>query len=427
MKDIVALCKRRGLIYPSSEIYGGFANTWDYGPYGVLLKNNVKQAWWEAMVKLRDDVVGLDSAILMNPKIWEASGHIKEFKDPLIDCKKCKQRFKADDVKTKKCPNCGGELTAPKAFNLMFKTNVGPVESDKNTAYLRPETAQGIFANFKNVLDSTRVKLPFGIAQIGKAFRNEITPGNFTFRTLEFEQFELEYFVLPKEATKSFKGWVDTRFNWYLDLGLDKKKLHKVPHPKSDLAHYAKAVTDIEYKFPFGQSELEGIANRGDFDLSQHEKFSKQNLKYTDEAGKKIMPYVIEPSGGVDRAVLAFLVDAYKEESVKGDKRLVLSLHPKLAPIKAAILPLVKKDKKLVDIAKGVYEELKADYFVEYDDGGTIGKRYRRQDEIGTPFCITVDADSIKDKTVTIRDRDSMRQTSVKISELGDFLQSKLK
>ncbi len=427
MKDIVALCKRRGLIYPSSEIYGGFANTWDYGPYGVLLKNNVKQAWWETMVKSRDDIVGLDSAILMNPKVWEASGHLKEFSDPLVDCKKCKQRFKADDLKGRECPKCGGEFTKPKSFNLMFKTNVGPVENKDNIAYLRPETAQGIFVNFKNVLDSTRVKIPFGIAQIGKAFRNEITPGNFTFRTLEFEQFELEYFVESKDANKIFKKWVDDRFNWYIDLGISKKNLAKVPHPKSELAHYAKAVTDIEYKFPFGQSELEGIANRGDFDLVQHEKLSGQDLKYTDDTGKKIMPHIIEPSGGVDRALLAFLVDAYKEEIVKGETRTVLSLHPKLAPIKAAILPLVKKDPKLVKIAKDIYTDLKNDLFVEYDDGGTIGKRYRRQDEIGTPFCITIDSDSIKNNTVTIRHRDSMKQERIKISEIKVFLKEKLK
>jgi len=435
MKDIVALCKRRGLIYPSSEIYGGFANTWDYGPYGVLLKNNVKQAWWDNIVKSRDNIVGLDSAILMNPKVWEASGHLKEFSDPLVECTKCHTRYKEDLLKgmivkggKPVCVNCGGmEFTKTKSFNLMFKTNVGPVDNENNIVYLRPETAQGIFVNFKNVLDSTRVKIPFGIAQIGKAFRNEITPGNFTFRTLEFEQFELEYFVESKNANKMFKQWVDDRFNWYIDLGISEKNLAKVPHLKSDLAHYAKAVTDIEYKFPFGQSELEGIANRGDFDLVQHEKLSGQDLKYTDDEGKKIMPHVIEPSGGVDRATLAFLVDAHKEEIVKGDKRTVLSLHPKLAPIKAAILPLVKKDAKLVKIAKQIYTDLKNDLFVEYDDGGTIGKRYRRQDEIGTPFCVTVDSDSIKDNTVTIRHRDSMKQDRIKIKDIKEFLKKKLK
>lgn len=454
MKDIVALCKRRGLIYPSSEIYGGFANTWDYGPYGVLLKNNVKQAWWDNIVKSRDNIVGLDSAILMNPKVWEASGHLKEFSDPLIECEHCNVRHKFPDAfsdiisakkvddgwiyKTKgmgpKCPSCGKMIDnfvpkskQPKQFNLMFKTNVGPVENKDNIAYLRPETAQGIFVNFKNVLDSTRVKVPFGIAQIGKAFRNEITPGNFTFRTLEFEQFELEYFVEEKDANKIFKQWVADRFKWYVNLGINKKNLQRKDHSKSELAHYAKAVTDIEYNFPFGWSELEGIANRGDYDLKQHQKLSGKSLEYTPVEGKKFLPHVIEPSGGVDRALLAFLIDAYKEETVRGEKRTVLSLHPKLAPIKAAILPLVKKDAKLVKIAKDIYEGLKDDLFVEYDDGGTIGKRYRRQDEIGTPFCITVDSDSIKNNTVTIRDRDSMKQKSIKISKIKDFLDKNLK
>lgn len=449
MKNIVALCKRRGIIFPSSEIYGGFANTWDYGPYGVLLKNNVKQAWWDSIVKSRADVVGLDSAILMNPKVWEASGHLKEFKDYMIDCPKCKSRHRFPEdfpkVKAKKnkvggythsskagdmdCDKCGTDLwkIVPRSFNLMFKTFIGAIENDKNMAYLRPETAQGIFVNFKNVLDSTRVKIPFGIAQIGKAFRNEITPGNFTFRTLEFEQFELEYFVESKDADKIFKQWVNDRFNWYVDLGINKKNLKKVPHSKVELAHYAKAVTDIEYKFPFGQSELEGIANRGDFDLKQHQELSGESLEYTPVDGKKFLPHVIEPSGGVDRALLAFLVDAYKEEKVKGETRTVLSLHPKLAPIKAAILPLVKKDAKLVKIAKDIYKDLKDDLFVEYDDGGTIGKRYRRQDEIGTPFCITVDSDSIKNNTITIRDRDSMKQKSIKISKIKDFLNQNLK
>ncbi|MFH0912513.1 MAG: glycine--tRNA ligase [Patescibacteria group bacterium] len=427
MKDIVALCKRRGIIYPNSEIYGGFANTWDYGPYGVLLKNNVKQAWWHTMVQERADIVGLDSSILMNAKVWEASGHLKEFHDPLIDCKKCKQRFKADDITSNECPNCKGELTEAKEFQLMFKTFVGPVEDEKSVTYLRPETAQGIFTNFKNVLDSTRVKLPFGIAQIGKAFRNEITPGNFTFRTLEFEQFELEYFCYPKNADAEFKKWRQARFDWYSDLGITKNKLRFQDHDKKDLAHYAKAVSDIEYEFPFGWSELEGIANRGDYDLAQHQKVSGQDLAYFDEETKeKLLPFVIEPSGGVDRATLAFLVDAYKEEEVKGEQRVVLSLHPKLAPIKAAILPLVKKDAELVKIAKEIYEELKPHFFVEYDEDGTVGKRYRRQDEIGTPFCITVDSDSLNDKTVTIRHRDSMKQDRINITELGDWLKNKL-
>ncbi|MFA5966931.1 MAG: glycine--tRNA ligase [Patescibacteria group bacterium] len=427
MKDIVALCKRRGLIYPSSEIYGGFANTWDYGPYGVLLKNNVKKIWWEDMVQKRSDIVGLDSAILMNPKVWEASGHLTEFTDPLVECKKCHARFKAEQ-ELDKCSNCKStELTPAKQFNLMFKTHIGPTETASNVTYLRPETAQGIFVNFKNVLDSTRVKLPFGIAQIGKSFRNEITPGNFTFRTLEFEQQEMQYFTYPQNANADFEKWRQARFDWFIGLGINKNKLRLENHPEDKLAHYAKAATDVEYEFPFGWSELEGIHNRGDYDLSQHEKFSGQDLHYfNDEAKEKFVPYVIETSGGVDRATLAFLVDAYKEEEVKGEKRTVLSLHPKLAPIKAAILPLVKKDPELVKMAKEIYETLKADFFVEYDEDGTVGKRYRRQDEIGTPFCITVDSDSLNDKTVTIRHRDSMEQDRVTIAELGDWLKNKL-
>ena len=425
MKNIAALCKRRGIIYPNSEIYGGFANTWDYGPYGVLLKNNVKKAWWDAIVKYRDDVVGLDSAILMNSKVWEASGHLKEFTDPMVDCKKCRQRFKLDDIKNNVCPVCKGQLTQARDFNLMFKTNVGSVEDKANLIYLRPETAQGIFVNFKNVLDSTRVKIPFGIAQIGKAFRNEITPGNFTFRTLEFEQFELEYFVDPKEATKLFKEWTKSRLDWYVSLGIDKKKIRLEAHSKKDLAHYAKAVTDVEYNFPFGWSELEGIANRGDYDLKQHQEASGKSLEYTPVEGKKFLPHVIEPSGGVDRATLAFLVDAYKEEVVKGEKRTVLSLDSKLAPIKVAILPLVKKA-LLIKIAKKIYEDLKKEFFVEYDESGTVGKRYRRQDEIGTPYCITVDFDSLEDKKVTIRHRDSMKQERLEISRIQDWLSKKI-
>ena len=457
MKDIVALCKRRGLVYPGSEIYGGMANTWDYGPYGVLLKNNVKTAWWQDLVMKRADIVGLDSGILMNPKVWEASGHTEEFTDPLVDCKKCKKRFKEDDIENnpstsrtsgtgRRCPECGGELTEAKQFNLMFKTNVGPVTGESET-YLRPETAQGIFVNFKNVLDSTRVKLPFGIAQIGKAFRNEITPGNFTFRTLEFEQFELEYFVYPKDADQSFKQWADERLNWYMNLGIGKKNLRLKSHDKKDLAHYAKAVSDVEYNFPFGWAELEGIANRGDYDLKQHAKHSGEDM-VVNENGKKVMPHIIEPSGGVDRAVLAFLVDAYNVEQVsptsprlrrvsdrlagkqvgggEGEERVVLRLHPRLAPIKATILPLVKKE-PLVETAKKIYEKLKDKFFVEYDESGTVGRRYRRQDEIGTPYCITVDFENLEKNQVTVRDRDSMKQELVKIGEIAGWLQAKLK
>ena len=427
MKDIVALCKRRGLIYPGSEIYGGLANTWDYGPYGVLLKNNVKQLWWKEIVMKRADIVGLDSGILMNPKVWEASGHLTEFTDPLIECKDCKKRFKGDDVKGDACPECSGSLGEAKKVNLMFATHIGPVADDKSITYLRPETAQGIFVNFKNVLDSTRVRLPFGIAQIGKAFRNEITPGNFTFRTLEFEQFELEYFVYPETADKFFADWADERLRWYVDLGLDSAKIHLKAHDKKDLAHYAKAVTDVEYKFPFGWSELEGIANRGDYDLVQHQKVSGESLEYTDDEGKKVMPYIIEPSGGVDRATLAFLVDAYREEEVKGEKRVVLALDPRLAPIRAAVLPLVKKE-PVVTKAKEICDSLRNKFFVEYDESGTVGKRYRRQDEIGTPFCITVDFEGLESEpqTVTIRDRDTMEQKRIVIDQVGEWLAGKI-
>ncbi|OGB73830.1 glycine--tRNA ligase [candidate division Kazan bacterium RIFCSPHIGHO2_01_FULL_44_14] len=445
MKEIVALCKRRGLIYPGSEIYGGLANTWDYGPYGVLLKNNVKQAWWKEMVMKRSDIVGLDSGILMNPKVWEASGHVTSFTDPMVDCTKCHNRFKEDSVDQAIVingkPGCpaGGEheLTPARQFNLMFQTHIGPVTDEESTAYLRPETAQGIFVNFKNVLDSTRVKLPFGIAQIGKAFRNEITPGNFTFRTLEFEQFELEYFVYPETADKFFADWADERLRWYVDLGLDSAKVHLKAHDKKDLAHYARAVTDIEYKFPFGWSELEGIANRGDYDLAQHAESSGENLDYTDDEGKKVKPYVIEPSGGVDRAVLAFLVDAYREEEVKpsfakategpDEKRIVLRLDPRLAPIKAAVFPLVRKE-PVMGKAKEIYENLKGKWFVEYDESGTVGKRYRRQDEIGTPYCITVDFEGLESEpqTVTIRDRDTMEQKRIVIDQVGEWLAGKI-
>jgi len=446
MKDIAALCKRRGIIFPGSEIYGGMANTWDYGPYGVLLKNNVKQIWWEDMVMKRADIVGLDSGILMNPEVWKASGHSKKFTDSLLECKKCKRRYKFPDdfpgIKAHKdkdgdwessgkpsayrCPNCDAIIDSTvRTFNLMFKTNVGSVDTDDgNIAYLRPETAQGIFVNFKNVLDSMRVKLPFGIAQIGKAFRNEITPGNFIFRTLEFEQFELEYFVYEKNADEVFKQWVKDRLQWYIDLGIDKKRIKLVNHSRSDLAHYAKAVTDIEYEFPFGWSELEGIANRGDYDLKQHAKHSGEGMVYSDD-GKKVMPHIIEPSGGVDRAVLAFLVDSYSEEEIKGEKRTVLSLHPKLAPIKVAILPLVKKE-PLIKKAREIYEGLKDKFFVEYDESGTIGKRYRRQDEIGTPFCITVDFENLEKDKVTIRHRDSMKQDIVAIKKIGAWLEENL-
>jgi len=428
MDEVVNVAKRRAFIYPGSEIYGGLANAWDYGPYGVLLKKNVKKIWWEDMVMKRPDIIGLDSAILMNPKVWEASGHLKEFTDPLVDCKKCKQRFKADDIKDKVCPECGGELTEARRFNLMFKTHAGPVDDESSLVYLRPETAQGIFVDFKNILDTTRVKLPFGVAQIGKSFRNEITPGNFIFRTREFEQFEIEYFVKSAlEAKKAFDEWVKVRLEWYKSLGIHSENLRLREHTKDELAHYAIAATDIEYNFPFGFLELEGIANRGDYDLKQHEKFSGQDLKYFDEETKtQILPFVVEPSGGVDRTVLAILIDAYDKDRVEGEERTVLRFHPRIAPIKAAVFPLVKKE-PLIMRAKEIYHQLKEKYFVEYDESGTIGRRYRRQDEIGTPYCITVDFDSLEDGAVTVRDRDTMKQDRVPLVAVQEWLEQRIK
>jgi len=433
MDKIVSLCKRRGFVFPGSEIYGGLANTWDFGPLGVELKNNLKRAWWEDMVYKRDDIVGLDSGILINPKVWQVSGHVSNFNDPLIDCKNCKTRFRADhllegkygDISSKdgkpRCPLCGGELTESRKFNLMFKTYVGPVEDETNVVYLRPETAQGIFLNFKQILNSARKKTPFGIAQIGKSFRNEITPGNFIFRTLEFEQMEIEYFVKPGTDRHWYNYWITERLNWYLNLGIKKDNLRKRPHGKEELAHYAKACTDIEYNFPFsGWGELEGIANRTDYDLKNHMQQSGKDLNYFDETTRKeYIPYVIEPSGGADRTVLVALIDGYHEEKDEGgETRVVLKLHPRLAPVKVAILPLVKNKESLVKLARNIYDDIKHDFMADYDEVGSIGRRYRRQDEIGTPFCLTVDFDSLEDKTVTIRYRDSMKQERIKIEEI---------
>jgi len=428
MEKLVSLCKRRGFVFQSSEIYGGLGSCWDYGPLGVELKNNVKAAWWQANVRERDDMVGLDSAILMHPQIWKSSGHVDTFTDPLVDCKSCKQRFRADHLKGSTCPECGGELTEARMFNLMFKTFMGPVEDAAAQVYLRPETAQGIFVNFQNVLTSTRKKPPFGIAQIGKAFRNEITPGNFTFRTREFEQMEIEYFVKPGADGERFEHWVKERFNWYIRLGIKPENLRLRPHEKAELAHYARGCTDIEYLFPIGWSELEGIANRGDFDLTQHAKHSGQNLSYFEEQTKEsYIPYVIEPSAGADRATLAFLADAYAEElDEKGDLRVVLHFHPKLAPIKVAVLPLSRKDTLMPLAHDRIYAELRQDFMVQYDDAQSIGKRYRRQDEIGTPFCVTIDFQSLEDNKVTIRDRDSQKQIRVPMSELKKCLGAKV-
>lgn len=428
MEKIVSLCKRRGFIFQSSDIYGGLSNTWDYGPYGVELKNNVKAAWWKSVVYERDDIFGMDAAILMHPKVWEASGHVENFYDFKSDCKSCKKRFKTAELKNKnKCPECAGELTESRKFNLMFQTHQGALEDAANLIYLRPETAQGMFVNFANILDSKHPRLPFGLAQIGKAFRNEVTPGNFTFRTREFEQMEIEYFVLPKEADKKLEEWIDYRFNWYLDLGIKKENLRKRPHTKDELAHYALACTDIEYNFAFGWSELEGIANRTDFDLKQHEKLSGKEMKYFDDAAKeKFYPYIIEPSGGVDRSVLAFLSDAYHEEKVKDDLRVVLKLHKDLAPVKVAVLPLLKNRPEIVTLAKKITQDLKKSFITVYDDTAAIGKLYRRQDEVGTLYCVTVDVQSLEDRQVTVRDRDTMKQDRVAIDKLRSYLTDKL-
>ena len=426
MEKVVNLCKRRGFIFPSSEIYGGIGSTWDYGPVGVELKRNVKEAWWKAVVTTRNDTVGLDASILMHPRVWEASGHVAGFSDPLVECKSCHHRFREDHVEGKACPECGGELTEARQFNLMFKTFMGPVEDTASTVFLRPETAQGIFVNFANVLDTARQKLPFGIAQIGKSFRNEITPGNFIFRTREFEQMEIEYFVKPGEDEEAFQSWQETRFQWYVDNGVRAENLRIRPHGSDELAHYAKACVDVEYEFPFGWSELEGIANRGDFDLKRHMEYSGKDLTYFDEVSRsRYVPYVIEPSAGVDRPLLAFLVDAYDEEEVEGDRRIVLRLDPRLAPFKAGVYPLLRKEGH-PERAQEIRDILKEHFPVVYDQAGSIGRRYRRQDEIGTPFGITVDHETLKDQTVTLRDRDAMTQVRIPVDRLVDEIRRRM-
>ncbi len=437
LATMVSLCKRRGFVYQSSEIYGGLNSCWDYGPLGSNLKMNVKQAWWNAMTR-RDDVVGLDAAILMAPMVWKASGHIDGFSDPLVDCKKCKQRFRADQLPQALEASCkenckGAFLTEPRSFNLMFKTFMGPVEDASAIVYLRPETAQGIFVNFENVQTTTRKKIPFGIAQIGKSFRNEITPGNFTFRTREFEQMEMQYFVKPGTDDGFFEKWKETRWNFYLRLGMNPEKLRFKPHGPDELAHYAKAAVDVQYEFPFGWQELEGVHNRSDFDLSQHQKFSGKKLEYFDEVSKeKFLPYVIETAVGCDRLILALLCDAYREENTvddetgREDTRIVLGFHPEIAPIKAAILPLSKKA-ELVEPAMKLRNQLAKEFAVQYDDAASIGKRYRRQDEIGTPFCMTYDFDSNNDQKVTIRERDSMKQERVALDQVETYIKEKIK
>jgi len=426
MEKMVSLCKRRGFIFQSSEIYGGLSSSWDYGPLGVELKRNVKEAWWRSVVHQRDDMVGLDASILMNPQTWVASGHIQEFADPLVDCKSCRLRFRADDLDSDKCPSCGGDLTEPRMFNLMFKTFMGPVEDEAAVVYLRPETAQGIFVNFQNVISSSRKKLPFGIAQIGKAFRNEITTGNFIFRSREFEQMEIEFFVRPDSSEEWFRYWYDERFNWYIKLGINEDHIRLRQHGEDELAHYALGCYDIEYLFPMGWAELEGIANRGDFDLVQHARHSGKEMSYFDEETKeRITPYIIEPSAGVDRSILAFLIDAYEEDVVENETRVVLRLHPELAPVKVAVLPLSRKE-TLQPLARSIYAELRQCFVTQYDDAQSIGRRYRRQDEIGTPFCVTVDFQSLDDQQVTVRERDSVRQMRIPITELKATLAAKI-
>ncbi|MFN8160662.1 MAG: glycine--tRNA ligase [Solirubrobacterales bacterium] len=435
MDEIVALCKRRGFIFPASEIYGGLGSTYDYGHYGVLLKNNVKAEWWRAMLADRDDVVALDSAILQHPRVWEASGHLEGFTDPLVDCRTCKLRFRADHLEDSSCgrkpsrvpgegPDC--DLTEARQFNLMFETRMGPVAAEGAEVYLRPETAQGIFINFKNVLQFARKRPPFGIAQVGKSFRNEITPGNFVFRTREFEQMEMEFFTPPGEADSWYRRWIEIRMNWYLELGIRPDHLRVRPHDADELSHYSSATSDIEYLFPIGWSELEGIANRGDFDLRQHAEFSGEALEYFDQQTKeRYVPHVIEPAAGADRATLAFMADAYETDEIEGRKRTVLRLHPRLAPVKVAVLPLVSRE-GMPERAREIYEGLRRRVGAEFDEGGSIGKRYRRQDEIGTPWGVTVDGQTLKDGTVTLRDRDSLEQVRVPAEGLAEQLAARL-
>ena len=454
MQKIVSLCKRRGFVFPGSEIYNGLANTWDWGPLGAQLVKNIKDLWWKRFVESRDDIVPIQSDILMNSKVWQASGHLEGFTDPLIECKKCKKRFREDQLREQvgdrplgrdeslakartpdmlQCPECNSQLDSPRQFNLMFKTFIGPLEDKTSTVYLRPETAQGMFVNFKNIQQSMRAKLPFGIAQIGKAFRNEITPGNFIFRVLEFEQMEIEYFIREQDWEKWFAHWQDQMQKWLLDIGIKKQSFKIREHGKDELSHYSKKTIDFEYKYPFGQKELYGLAYRTDFDLKAHQSASGQSLEFQDtETCKKFIPHVIEPTFGVERTVLALLCDAYEEvdaRSGKGDKsekEIVLHLNPKIAPIKAAILPLVKNKKEITKTARDIHTILKNNFMIQYDETGSIGKRYRRQDEIGTPYCITVDFETLKDNSATIRERDTLKQKRINIPEINDYLEKKI-
>ncbi|MGH7562122.1 MAG: glycine--tRNA ligase [Gemmatimonadales bacterium] len=435
MDKLVSLCKRRGFVFQSSEIYGGLGSVWDYGPLGAELKKNVKDRWWHAMVRARDDIEGLDAAILMHSKVWEASGHVAGFTDPLVDCKACKARFRADKLAEFTCPQKPSkrpgehttcQLTEPRLFNLMFKTFMGPLEEQAAVVYLRPETAQGIYVNYLNVLQSSRQKIPFGIAQIGKAFRNEITPGNFIFRTREFEQMEMQYFVKPGEDGDWFERWRGLRMAWHHEIGLNPAKLRWHQHEAGELAHYAQAAYDIEYEFPFGWNEIEGIHNRTDYDLTRHQQASGKKLEYFDQAANtRYLPYIVETSAGADRIALTVLVDAYREEQVEGETRAVLGFHPMLAPIKAAVLPLVNKE-SMPETATALYNDLRKRFVCFYDDGGAIGRRYRRQDEVGTPYCITIDGQTAEDRSVTVRHRDSMQQDRIGLDQVAGYLAERL-
>jgi glycyl-tRNA synthetase len=435
MDTIVSLCRRRGFVFPSSEIYGGLGSTYDYGHYGVLTKNNIRSLWFRAMVQERDDIVALDSAIILNPRVWEASGHVAGFTDPLVDCRTCKLRFRADQLEFASCgrkpskrpgetPDC--DLTEPRQFNLMFETHVGALQDESSTAYLRPETAQGIFINFKNVAQLARRKPPFGIAQVGKSFRNEITPGNFLFRVREFEQMEMEFFVPPPDATTWFEYWLDQRLSWHRSLGLRNENLRLREHDEAERSHYSTATSDIEYLYPIGWQELEGVANRGEFDLTQHTQHSGTKLEWIDPDGNRYTPHVIEPAVSIERIFVALLCDAYHEEIVGDRERVVLRLHPQVAPVKAAILPLIPRDERMASRARALYEELRRHHVVEHDEGGQIGRRYRRQDEIGTPWAFTVDEQTVEDETVTVRDRDSLAQERLPIGGVGEWLDDAL-
>ncbi|MFL6174652.1 MAG: glycine--tRNA ligase [Marmoricola sp.] len=446
LDNVVSLAKRRGFVFPCGEIYGGTRSAWDYGPLGVELKENIKRQWWRSMVQSREDVVGLDSSVILPRQTWEASGHVATFSDPLTECQSCHKRFRADhlqeavaekkglddpdsvDLATVACPNCGtrGAWTEPRQFSGLLKTYLGVIEDESGLHYLRPETAQGIFLNFKNALQTSRKKPPFGIAQVGKSFRNEITPGNFIFRTREFEQMEMEFFVPPADAQQWFEHWLEQRRDWYTNLGIRPDHIQLRAHDADELSHYSSGTSDVEYLFPIGWSELEGIANRGDFDLKQHAEHSGEKLEYFDQqSGERYVPHVIEPAAGADRAALAFLVDAYDEEEVEGESRTVLRFHPQMAPVKVAVLPLLRKDGQ-PEVAREAFAGLRGRVHAEYDEGGSIGRRYRRQDEIGTPYCVTIDHQTLADRTVTVRDRDSLAQDRVPIDGLADELQRRL-